>query len=217
MSGWFNRCAMTLVFLVAAGWAQTSGRRGASNPPGYSTDQWSLAAYAYGYVAPNELSYFCPIFYADRRWLHLEARYNYEDQQTGSLWAGYDFKFGSKVAFQATPMFGAIFGNTTGVAPGYEVSLTYKRLYFYSEGEYVFDFKNKTGDFFYTWDELDYYFKTWLHAGLAEQRTLAYQTPQDTRIGISAGFTRGKIDFTAYLFNIGGSDPTAVMGLGYKF
>ena len=87
---------------------------------------------------------------ADRKWLHLEARYNYENQQTGSLWVGHNFIVGHKLIFEATPMIGGIFGNTTGVAPGYEVSLTYKRVAFSSSGEYVFDTKNKNGSFFYS-------------------------------------------------------------------
>ena len=45
-------------------------------------------------------------------------------------------------------MVGAVFGDTTGVAPGYEVSLSYKRIVFSSSGEYVFDTKKQNGSFF---------------------------------------------------------------------
>ena len=41
-----------------------------------------------GYIIPNGTSYVNPVFTADRHWLHLEARYNYENLHTGSLWAG---------------------------------------------------------------------------------------------------------------------------------
>lgn len=50
-----------------------------------STKNWSLAATAYGYIVPNDRSCVSPVFTADRQWLHLEARYQYEDIHTGSL------------------------------------------------------------------------------------------------------------------------------------
>ena len=36
-------------------------------------------------------------------------------------------------------MLGGVFGETTGVAPGYKGSLSWWKLELYSEGEYVFD------------------------------------------------------------------------------
>lgn len=48
-------------------------------------------------------------------------------------------------------------------------------------------------------------------------KRLTYQTPQDAGRGFSAGVTRGKVDFTTDVFNVEGTDRTAVLGLGYKF
>jgi len=44
------------------------------------------------------------------------------------LWVRYNFSVGHKLVFDATPMIGGVFGNTTGVAPGNEASLSYKRM-----------------------------------------------------------------------------------------
>src|SRR5947208_3538089 len=64
--------------------------------PNSSTQQaWAFALTADGYVAPNENAYVSPILVADRACLHLEARYNYENLKTGSLWVGYTFSLGS--------------------------------------------------------------------------------------------------------------------------
>jgi hypothetical protein len=46
-------------------------------------------------------------FHRRRGWLHLEARYNYEALETGSVWAGYDFNAGKKLVLDLTPMVGA--------------------------------------------------------------------------------------------------------------
>jgi hypothetical protein len=111
--------------------------------------------------------------------MHLEARYNYEQQQTGSLWAGYNLSVGNVKVLEVTPMLGAVFGDTHGVAPGYEMSLTYKRLEISSQGEYVIDAKGHTGNFFYSWNELVSSPTDWFHGGLVAQRTRAYQ-PRST-------------------------------------
>jgi hypothetical protein len=76
---------------------------------------------------------------ADRDWLHLEGRYNYEALDTGSAWVGYNFSGGDMLAWEITPMLGGVFGDTTGVAPGYKGSLGWWKLELYSEGEYVYD------------------------------------------------------------------------------
>jgi len=57
-------------------------------------------------LSPPCQSYVSPDFSADRGWLHLEARYNNEALETGSLWAGYNFSVGKKLVLNATPMVG---------------------------------------------------------------------------------------------------------------
>ena len=52
-----------------------------------------------------------PTFTADRDWLHLEARYNYEALDTGSAWVGYNFSGGETLAWEFTPMIGGVFGD----------------------------------------------------------------------------------------------------------
>ena len=42
---------------------------------------WSFSASAYTYFVPDSRNYVQPTVTADRRWLHLEARYNYEGME----------------------------------------------------------------------------------------------------------------------------------------
>jgi len=111
--------------------------------------RWSFSASAYTYIVPDSRDYVQPTFTADRGWLHLEARYNYEGLDTGSAWVGYNFSGGEKLAWEIAPMLGGVFGDITGVAPGYKGSLSWWKLELYSEGEYVFDTANSSDSFFY--------------------------------------------------------------------
>jgi hypothetical protein len=207
-----------LILLGARGFAQGTG---AAVPPeegeDAANDAWSFSLAGYGYIIPDDQSYFSPTFRADHKWLHLEARYNYEDRETGSLWLGYNFSVGEKVVLDVTPMVGGVFGNTTGVAPGYLFTLSYKKVSLYSEGEFVVDTKHSASNFFYNWNELTYSPIDWLRVGLVSQRTRVYQTPLDVQRGFFAGVSHKRIDFTTYVFNAGWTDPTVVLAVGFKF
>ncbi|HXZ79067.1 MAG TPA: hypothetical protein VEG30_03995 [Terriglobales bacterium] len=133
------------------------------------------------------------------------------------MWAGYNFSVGDRLVLDATPMLGAVFGSTNGIAPGFNLAITYKRIELFSQGEYVIVPSDTTRNFFYSWNELSYSLTDWLRAGLASQRTRVYQTPLDVQRGVLVGCHYKKMDFTTYIFNAGWTDPTVVLSLGIKF
>jgi hypothetical protein len=180
------------------------------------TNIWSFTASAYGYIVPESRDYINPNFTADHDWLHLEARYNYEALETGSAWVGYNFSVGEELIFEITPMLGGVFGDLTGIAPGYNASLGYKRFLLSSQGEFFFD-TGESDHFFYTWSEFTYSPWEWLRAGLVMQRTKAYQTDLDIQRGFLVGVSFKRIELTTYVFNLGWTDPTIVIGIGYSF
>ncbi len=196
--------------------AQTSADK---TPPTKAApaNPWALNLSVSGYIVPRGQSYASPTLAADHDVLHLEARYNYEGQRTGSLWAGYNFSVGKKLTLDATPMIGGVFGDVNGIAPGLELILTYKKLQLYSANEYIFDTNSKSGNYFYTWTQLIYSPFPWFGFGYVAQRTRAYHTPLDIQRGPLVQFTRRKMNFSAQVFNIGEADPTYVLSLGYSF
>jgi hypothetical protein len=178
---------------------------------------WSFSLSAATYIVPDDQEYVQPTFTADRGWLHLEARYDYESLETGSAWVGYNFSGGKQLEWEFTPMLGGVFGNTTGIAPGYKGSVSWWKLTLYSEGEFVFDTGNAEENFFYAWSELSVSPVDWFRVGLVGQRTRAYQTPVDIQRGILVGFTYKKVDFTTYVFNLDEGKPTWVFSVGVSF
>jgi hypothetical protein len=177
---------------------------------------WSCSALAYTYIVPDDANYVQPTFVADRDRLHLEARYGYEDRKTGSAWVGYNISVGNELAFELTPMVGVVFGRTTGVAPGYKASLSYRKIEFSTEAEYVIDTGDSDDSFFYNWSELAVAPVEWFRAGLAIQRTKVYQTGFDIQRGFLVGISFERVDFTTYVFNPD-DNPTVVLGFGIQF
>ncbi len=193
----------------------------AASAPGVSSNTtpnpWAFSLTTSGYIVPGGPNYLSPDFTADRGWLHLEARYNNEALETGSLWAGYNFSAGKKLVLNVTPMFGGVFGSLNGVAPGYLFTLTYKRVQLSSSGEYVVDTQNRDGNFFYSWNQITYSPLKWLQVGLVSQRTRVYHTSLDVQRGVLAGFTHKKVSLTTNVFNFGWTTPTEILSLGLNF
>ena len=194
---------------VASAPAQATGQGAAPT--------WSVSASVYTYLLPDEGNYAQPTLAADRDALHLEARYNYEALDTASAWAGYNFEGGQAITWAITPMLGGVFGDTTGIAPGYKGSLGWWKLELYSEGEYVFDTGESSDSFFYNWSELSIAPVEWLRAGVVTQRTRAYRSDRDIQRGLLVGVTYRQLDVTAYVLNPDESTPTAVIALVLGF
>lgn len=178
---------------------------------------WSVSLAAYTYFVPGESAYVQPTVTADRGWLHLEARYNYEDLETGSAWVGYNFGGGEKLAWEFTPMLGGVFGDTMGVAPGYRGSLGWWKLELYSEGEYVFDTGHSSDSFFYNWSELTLSPLEWFRLGMVTQRTRAYESDREIQRGVLVGFTYRGVDLSGYMFNPDDDKPTYVVAVTLNF
>ncbi len=210
------RLAIICAGLLALG-VSVQNATGAS--PTIQTEQvatdWSFSAYTY--IVPNSSDYVQPTLTVDRRWLHLEARYNYEDQETGSVWVGYNFSFGEKLSLDLTPMLGGVFGNTTGIAPGLRVSLKWLRLELYGEGEYVFNTSEREDSFCYFWSELTLSPVDWLRAGLVAQRTRAYESELDIQRGFLVGLSYKQVEVAGHVFNPDRSKPTYVISVRVEF
>lgn len=192
-------CWLTAVLCAQA---QDAGKVDEVLPPKPS---WEFNASVYAYFQPDDF-FLLPVFSADRNRLHLEARYNYEDFKTVSMWGGFNFSGGKSLEWSITPMAGLVLGNTNGIAPGVEVTLAYKRFEYYMEGEWVFSFEDRENSFIYAWSDLGFSPWDWATIGISGQRTRLYETGKDIQKGLLAAFHYKKASLTSYFYNIGNPD-----------
>jgi hypothetical protein len=118
---------------------------------------------------------------------------------------------------EVTPMAGVVLGAREGIAPGFELTLEYKRIELYTEFEYVFDLEERKDDFLYNWSELTYAPVDWFRVGLTTQRTHVYQTERDIQRALLLGWSVSRFTITAHLFNLGDEDPFYVLAAGASF
>jgi hypothetical protein len=181
-----------------------------------ATELWTYSLVVDAYFVRNDVDYGDPVFTANHKRLHLEARYNYENLHTGSVWAGYNFSWGKKLTLDVTPMLGAVFGRTNGIAPGCEASLSYKKFSASISNEFVVTPGDTSNGFYYSWPEVTYSPLSWLTVGGVAQRTKAYHTSLDVQRGFLVGVNHKKWEFTSYIFNPD-MTPTVVLEVGVKF
>jgi len=187
---------------------------------------WEFDASLWGYFPPDDRHYAQPTVIANHGGLHLEGRYNYEGWKTGSAWVGWNTTVGGApradgagegLRLDATLMAGGVFGDTNGVAPGYEMTVAWKGFELYSEGEYVVDVEDSDNNYFYNWAQLGWSPWEWLTFGFASQRTRAYHTGLDVQRGPFVGFSYKSVALTVYVFNPGWETPTVVGSLSVSF
>lgn len=178
---------------------------------------WSYSLNGYYFALPNASDYMVGIATANRGALHVEARYNYENIDAGSVFAGWNFTAGERLKISVTPMLGVVFGTTRGIAPGLEIGVELASLDFYFEGEYVFDWRSGSESFFYAWSELATRPVDWLRAGFVAQRTAIEQSNRDLQLGGFLQLLLGRANLGAYLFNPGSSDWFLAMGVELRY
>lgn len=184
-----------------------------ANAPG-----WSFSATGMYYSLRDQSDFLLTIATAERGPLHLEARYNYEALDTGSLFVGWKFSGGAALTYELTPILGAVFGATQGIAPGLEASLAYGIADFYIEAEYLHDFENHEDSYAYAWSELGFSPLEWLRFGLVGQRTRVYSSDLDIQRGGFAQIISGKVTLGLYVFSPDDSaDRVSILSLGADF
>ena len=213
--------AGVLVCLCLRSDAQSSAKSQPHEPAPHSSspsEPWQYSLTVDGYLIKDGDGYVQPTFTADKKWLHLEARYNYEDFRTGSLWAGYNFDWGGTWHLEVTPMIGGVFGRTQGIAPGCEAAFNWKKLNASISNEYVFDTTAASGNFYYVWNDISYQLLKWFRFGYAGQRNKMFlQRPLEDQEGFLLGINHKWYQFTTYVLNPGASNAFVQLELGASF
>jgi hypothetical protein len=189
----------------------------ATPPPEAESPAWEFGVSGALYLLPDEEDFFQPSIKADRGRLHLETRYNYEDRESVSFFAGANFGFGSNVELALVPMLGGLVGQTDGIVPALEADLTVGLFEAYAEAEYVVDLGDSSSSYFYMWSELSLWPTEWLRAGLVTQRTRVYRTERDIQRGPLLGVSWRGVEGAVYFFNPGSDDHLTVVSLAVSF
>lgn len=156
------------------------------------------------------------IHFETRKNWYAELRYNYEDLQTISFFAGKTFKGGKNFEYSITPLVGFSAGTFTGISAGANVDAEWKNYYFSSQTQYSAGTKKEVADFFFSWSEAGYNISEHFFAGLAMQytRQIGFNNFEP---GFVAGLEINNFSFPVYVFSPFHPGTYYVIGVNYQY
>ena len=180
---------------------------------------WGVSASLTGYFGTSHDPFAVPVLGVEYQGLYLEARYNYEDFETGSIFLGWHFEMGDEyLGADITPLFGTVFGAIDGVAPGLLLEMSLGRWVFLSELEYVVLREASSESFVYNHSELSYELYGGLSFGiLAEHSKTLGGSNRDVVPGLLAGMEGGRLNAVFYLFYPDEDEVTGAIELAFDF
>lgn len=145
-----------------------------------------------------------------------ELRYNYEDVQTLSVYAGKTISGGKITEFSITPLLGFSTGRFKGISLAANSEISWKQFYISSQLQYSHSIKKGTESFFFNWSELAYNVSPVFFTGFTMQYT---RQPGQTDIepGILAGFNFNSLSFPFYVFSPLREGQYFILGINYEY
>ncbi|MEP6737951.1 MAG: hypothetical protein ABJA70_20665 [Chryseolinea sp.] len=172
----------------------------------------------YSYISQTSGFSFVPIahFQTRNNW-YAEARYNYDEVRTFSLYLGKTFSGTKKdISYSVTPMIGGMLGQFKGGSAALNASLEYKRFFLSSQPQFTAFSGERDRSYIFHWSELGYELRSWLFAGVSIQQTYYTQSKMNNiEPGILLGVTLGKWILPLYLFNPLSTSAYYVLGITY--
>lgn len=156
----------------------------------------------YCYVKNSQMTTLVPIFnYESNSHWYAEARYNYEEVNTFSLYAGKTFSNDGKFDFSITPMLGGVVGKFKGISSGVNAVVEFKDVFFSTQSQYTISFHESNADFLFSWSELGYQPWKWFFLGVTAQQTYIPEANLlESEPGVFIGFSVGMWTFPLYVF-----------------
>jgi len=167
----------------------------------------------YHVVNPHQPYTYMPVIhYQHKSNCYAEARYNYEDLETFSLYLGRAFNGGDNLNYSFVPMVGGSVGKFHGVSTGLNIDMQYHKFFFSSQSQYSMPTNHYGQYFWYSWSEVGYQRMKWWYAGLSVQCTHYRFMGDELQPGMMIGFTFNKFTIPVYTFDPFGNGRNFIVG-----
>ncbi len=180
--------------------------------------QQKLMLEQYSFIGGGATSMLAPVaHYETKHKWYAEARYNYEDINTFSLYAGRTFSAQRIFSWSLTPMIGGMAGKMKGGSFGLNSECSFKKFGFSSQAQYSLSAETEYDNFFYNWSELYYQPFDWVYTGIAVQHTRMYATNALVDPGVLLGFSYNQWSFPMYSFKPFAAERYFVVGINWEW
>jgi hypothetical protein len=172
----------------------------------------------YSYMGAGQSNGLVPVahYESNKKW-YAEARYNYDNFQTFSLYAGKTFSKENDFSYAFTPMIGGMIGKLKGGSLGLNTEFSFRKFNFSSQSQYSVSAESQNGNFFFTWSELYYQPLHWIYTGVTLQHTRVYRTNALVEPGVLLGFSFNHWSFPIYSFSPFADERYFVVGINWEW
>ena len=179
--------------------------------------QHELGIEQYSYLGVGQLNSLVPVahYKTNSNW-YAEARYNYDELNTFSLYAGRTFSGERSLTYSITPMIGGMAGKSRGGSLALNTEFDFRGFNFSSQSQYSVNADSRMSNYFFSWSELSYQPLDWLYAGVSLQNTQVYRTATLTEPGLLIGLSYKQWSFPVYSFNPFENERYFVVGLNWE-
>ena len=182
----------------------------------FSQRPWEAGMELYGNIVPHEPFSLTPMVYYNSEVFYAEARYNYEELHTASLYVGKYFSQEGKLSFDIAPLLGIVAGALEAGSVGASLEFRLGRWKWSVLPQYTFSWLDQTESFFYSWSELTFAATEWFALGPAAQRTKLFDTPFEIDSGLILSFNHKQWSMPLYCFNPWDDERYLMIGMIYS-
>jgi hypothetical protein len=148
---------------------------------------------------------------------YFEARYNYEDRQTVSLYRGRSFKIGKNSVFEIIPMLGGALGKFQGVSVGTTMILEAGWIRGFSQNQYSMDLQKTQNNFIFDWSAVAIHTCKTLYIGASVQSFILIKGHSQIYYGPMISIKDVHIAVEGFAYNFWNSNPMWALGVQYFF
>lgn len=155
---------------------------------------------SYNLVRPAQGYMWMPVIhYTSAKGYHAEVRYNYEEENTFSIFAGKVFSGGNRLKYDITPMAGLSAGLFSGFSLACNFNAESRKIFISLQSQYSMQAGAKGSSFFFNWSEAGIKTSEKTFLGTAFQCTLQSGANR-FEPGLFAGFSIGELSVPVYFF-----------------
>lgn len=169
------------------------------------------------YVPQQQIGISTQVFMQNHSDWIIDTRYGYDAHKTFSVNFGKSFEFSNKkIAAMTIPTIGMAVGSINGINLNFNQEIEWPGIYFSARFQYFFSPRDKSDNFFYTWNELGMNFSEIFFAGISLQGTLTGNKCFEINKGVVIGFTSERWGFPVYIFDPFSHRKNIMTGIFYK-
>ena len=147
---------------------------------------------------------------------YFETRYNYEDNETLSMYFGKSFSIKKKWNVEYIPMLGVSGGKLYGISPAINFQAKHKKFSTFSQCQYTFDI-NKSNSFFWDWSGVSFRNNKGFGIGGSTQIYVPISGESFIKLGPNISYKKGGITVDLSAYNFWEKYPTIAIGLECLF